>query len=146
MLVEATMFGGYCYVALLWQWVTVTPVHGDVVSRGGSTWCLGNSSHFHNGSGAGWKGNLLSPEAEHKSTPIQPGSIWALMGLQDGLSERLLDRGARNLEVPVSVSCLLEDLGSWRREKLRREEADNFLFPVDKHLFKVAPSSSVNSQ
>lgn len=72
--------------------------------------------------------------------------IWALMGLQDGLSERLLDRGARNLEVPVSVSCLLEDLGSWRREKLRREEADNFLFPVDKHLFKVAPSSSVNSQ
>lgn len=54
--------------------------------------------------------------------------IWALMGLQDGLSERLLDRGARNLEVPVSVSCLLEDLGSWRREKLRREEADNSSF------------------
>lgn len=49
------------------------------------------------------------------------------------------------MEVSVSVSCLLEDLGSRREEKLRREEADNFLFPVDKHLFKVVPLSSVHS-
>lgn len=98
--------------------------------------------------------------ADEKSTPIQPGPCcWAIMvlllsapqdlgtdGAKDGLPKKLLDLRARNLGVPGSVSCLLENLALVKREKLRREEADNFLFPVDKHLFKVAPSSSDHSQ
>lgn len=114
---EATKFWG-CYAALLWQWVTDTPVCGGVVSRG-STWYSVNFSRFHNGSGANTERQCSFPRSkvDENSIPIQPGHLpldcnsqysdtWALMGLQDGLPKRLLDRGTGNLEVRVSACRL----------------------------------------